>query len=288
MDTGGAFPSAALIGAERRGRPGSTAALLAAGPLAFVALVAGCVTAVDGTPDSPVRPERDSAPAAPPPGLAHLPDPEVRTDPLSRYGNRAYEVFGQRYEVLESAVGYDESGVASWYGQKFHGHPTSSGEIYNMYRLTAAHKTLPIPSYARVTNRDNGKTTIVRINDRGPFRDSRIIDLSYASAVKLGFADSGTARVRVESLLPGDVATSGGRKPSFYVHAGPFAQRENADAVRSELASVAAGDATVVRLDEAFAVRIGPLASRWDAERLRALLVFREQAGSEELEYIEE
>ena len=111
--------------------------------------------------------------------------------------------------MLESAVGYDEVGVASWYGEKFHGQPTSSGQIYNMFKLTAAHKTLPIPSYARVTNRENGKTTIVRINDRGPFRNSRLIDLSYASAVKLGFADVGTARVRVETLLPGDVDPPG-------------------------------------------------------------------------------
>ena len=222
--------------------------------------------------------ERDAAPAAPPPGLAQLPNPEVRADPKSRYGNSAYEVFGKRYEVLESAVGYDRQGLASWYGRKFHGQTTSSGEIYDMFQLTAAHRSLPIPSYARVTNRDNGKATIVRINDRGPFHASRIIDLSYASAVKLGFEDTGTARVRVESLLPGDGVSPRDKARRFFVHAGPFGDFGGADAARGELASVAAADATVVRLDNAFAVRIGPLSTRWDAERLRSLLVFREQA----------
>ena len=231
---------------------------------------------------------RDSAPVSPPPGLALLPDPEVRADPQSRYGNNPYEVFGQRYEVLESAVGYDQEGLASWYGQKFHGHTTSSGEIYDMYKLTAAHRRLPIPSYARVTNRQNGKATIVRINDRGPFHPSRIIDLSYASAVKLGFENVGTARVHVESLLPGDLRSPVGEASRFYVHAGPFANRDRADAARVELGSVSAGEATVVLVDDAFAVRIGPLSTRWDAERLRALLIFREQAASaDNLGYIE-
>lgn len=249
-------------------------------------LVTSCATPVDsGRQGSPPtvesRPIRDSAPASPPPGLAHLPDPEVRTDPRSRYGNSPYEVFGKRYEVLESAVGYDQVGLASWYGEKFHGRTTSSGEIYNMYTLTAAHKTLPIPSYARVTNRENGLATVVRINDRGPFHPSRIIDLSYASAVKLGFADVGTASVRVESLLPGDVAPPEGLGKRYFVHAGPFQNRDRADAARVDLAMVGADQATIVRVEDAFAVRIGPLSTRWDAERLQALLLFREQARSE-------
>lgn len=248
-------------------------------------LVTGCATPVDsGREGSPAagqsRPTRDSAPASPPAGLAHLPDPEVRADPKSRYGNSPYQVFGKHYEVLESAVGYDQVGLASWYGEGFHGRTTSSGEIYNMYTLTAAHKTLPIPSYARVTNRENGLATIVRINDRGPFHASRIIDLSYASAVKLGFADVGTASVRVESLLPGDVEP-GGLERRYFVHAGPFQNRDRADAARMDLAMVGADQATIVRVEDAFAVRIGPLPTRWDAERLRALLLFREQATVE-------
>lgn len=249
-------------------------------------LVASCATPIDSGPEGPAspvesRPIRDSAPASPPPGLAHLPDPEVRKDPRSRYGNSPYEVLGKRYEVLESAIGYDQVGLASWYGEKFHGRTTSSGEIYNMYTLTAAHKTLPIPSYARVTNRENGLATIVRINDRGPFHPSRIIDLSYASAVKLGFADVGTASVRVESLLPGDV-DPGGLETRYFVLAGPFQNRDRADAARMDLAMVGADQATIVRVEDAFSVRIGPLPTRWDAERLQALLLFREQAMSEE------
>lgn len=242
-------------------------------------LLTGCATLMDSGPESSSstvepRPIRDSAPTSPPAGLAHLPDPEVRADPKSRYGNTPYEVFGKRYEVLESATGYDQTGLASWYGEKFHGRTTSSGEIYNMFTLTAAHKTLPIPSYARVTNRENGLTTIVRINDRGPFHPSRIIDLSYASAVKLGFADVGTASVRVESLLPGDVDPPGGPGTRYFVHAGPFQDRGRAHAARMELAMVDVDQATIVRVEDAFAVRIGPLSTRRDAERLQALLVF--------------
>ncbi len=142
------------------------------------------------------------------PELAGLPDPVPRTEPRSRYGNPpTYVVFGKTYRVMESATGYTASGIASWYGAKFHGRPTSSGERYDMYQLTAAHRNLPIPVYARVTNLDNNRSTIVRINDRGPFHDDRLIDLSYAAAVKLGFADRGTARVRVD-VLPGEAARS--------------------------------------------------------------------------------
>ena len=242
-------------------------------------LLNGCATATtdpgrerSSTVSPPIR---DSAPASPPPGLADLPDPEVRADPRSRYGNSPYEIFGKSYEVLESAIGYDEVGFASWYGVKFHGQPTSSGQIYDMYKLTAAHKTLPIPSYARVTNRDNGRTTVVRINDRGPFRNSRLIDLSYASAVKLGFADIGTAPVRVETLLPGDVDSPGKGKSQYFVHAGPFENRDRANEARRELAALGGDQATIVPVeDSTFAVRIGPLATRWAAERLQALLVF--------------
>ena len=232
---------------------------------------------------------RDSGPEAPPPGLAELPDPEVRADPKSRYGNSAYEVFGRRYEVLETAVGYDAVGLASWYGRKFHGHTTSSGEIYDMYKLTAAHRTLPIPSYARVTNRRNGRATIVRINDRGPFHPKRIIDLSYASAVKLGFDETGTAGVRVESLLAGDLEPPESAAAWFYVHAGPFEDFGDAETARAELAVAGTGQAKIVRIDGAFAVRIGPLSTRWDAERLKALLVFREQAAvaDDDLGYVD-
>lgn len=123
--------------------------------------------------------------------------------PLSRYGNpKSYEVFGVDYYLLASNQSYTKRGVASWYGDKFHGKRTSSGEPYNMYAMTAAHKTLPIPVYAQVTNLENGRKVIVKINDRGPFVKNRLIDLSYAAAIKLGVVAKGTARVEVTTIIP--------------------------------------------------------------------------------------
>ena len=145
------------------------------------------------------------------PDVDRIPEPTVRAEPKSRYGNRSYSVLGQRYQVLDSAEGYDEVGTASFYGNKFHGRRTSNLEVYDMYAFTAAHKTLPLPSYARVTNLDNGRSVVVRINDRGPFHPGRIIDLSYAAAVKLGYRDKGTARVEVKGLAgPEDDASEPG------------------------------------------------------------------------------
>jgi len=151
--------------------------------------------------------EPDSVPADIP-DVDRIPDAIVRSEAPSRYGNRSYSVLGKRYQVLESAEGYDEVGMASFYGNKFHGRRTSNLEVYDMYAMTAAHKTLPLPSYARVTNLDNGRSVVVRVNDRGPFHAGRIIDLSYAAAVKLGYRDRGTARVEVQGLAgPADDAS---------------------------------------------------------------------------------
>ena len=126
-----------------------------------------------------------------------------KNEPKSKYGNpESYVVFGKRYYVLPSVQGYVEEGIASWYGPKFHGKRTSSGETYDMYKVTAAHKTLPIPCYARVTNKKNGRSIIVRINDRGPFHDNRIIDLSYTAAVQLGIVSRGTGYVEVRAIDP--------------------------------------------------------------------------------------
>jgi len=138
------------------------------------------------------------------PDVDSIPEPEVRDEPRSRAGNKSYSVLGKRYQVLDSAHGYAEEGLASYYGNKFHGRRTSSQEVYDMYAFTAAHKTLPLPSFARVTNLDNGRSIVVRVNDRGPFHAGRVIDLSYAAAVKLGYRDRGTARVRVEALTEAD------------------------------------------------------------------------------------
>ncbi|MEX0976227.1 MAG: septal ring lytic transglycosylase RlpA family protein [Woeseia sp.] len=158
-----------------------------AGTLLLVLLSACASGPVDGPPRS--------APDALPP------DAVPRQEPRSRYGNGpVYEVFGHRYVVMDSSLGYRERGVASWYGQKFHGRPTSSQEPYDMHAMTAAHKTLPLPTYVRVRNLRNGKSVVVRVNDRGPFVDNRIIDLSYAAAQHLDMVQDGTSLVEVTAL----------------------------------------------------------------------------------------
>jgi rare lipoprotein A len=140
-----------------------------------------------------------------------VPRREVRTIA----GNKSpYTVNGRTYRVLPDEAGYSVTGIASWYGRKFHGHLTSNGEVYDMFQLSAAHTTLPIPSYVRVTNLDNGKNIIARVNDRGPFHSERVLDLSYAGAVMLGYAGKGTARVKVEALLPDDVSLSTPSQPA--------------------------------------------------------------------------
>lgn len=149
--------------------------------------------------------------------LSGVPDAVPKAQPLSDLGNHSpYVVLGKRYRVLPSATGYQATGIASWYGSKFHGRPTSSGQPYDMYRMTAAHRSLPIPSYVEVKNLDNGRRVVVEINDRGPFRDGRIIDLSYAAAVRLGFVHEGVTRVRLEALDPSagsQVGTRGTGEP---------------------------------------------------------------------------
>ncbi len=151
---------------------------------------------------------QDSAPDGLP-DVDLIPEPEVKDEPRSLYGNRSpYAVLGKSYSIVDDPSHYDEVGLASFYGNKFHGRRTSNLEVYDMYAFSAASKTLPLPSYARVTNLANGKSVIVRINDRGPFHEGRIIDLSYAAAVKLGVTRAGTARVEVKGLRPGDEPSS--------------------------------------------------------------------------------
>src|SRR3954465_8232954 len=167
--------------------------------LAFVLLLAAC----SSTPRSGGYYKDDGPDANPPANLAGIADAVPRNEPLHKYANRPYEVFGKKYVPLASVQAFSQRGTASWYGKKFHGQKTSSGETYDMYKMTAAHPTLPIPSYVRVTNTKNGKSVVVRINDRGPFRFGRIIDLSYVAAYKLGYIQAGEAAVEVESIVPG-------------------------------------------------------------------------------------
>ena len=165
-------------------------------PIILLLLLAGCSTQPsDGRYDlaDDVAPESS-------PTLDHIEDAQPRYEPRSLAGNQDYSLRGQDYQILDGNSEFSEEGYASWYGQKFHGHKTSNGEIYDMYSMTAAHKTLPLPSYVRVTNTSNGKTAIVRVNDRGPFHQGRVIDLSMAAAAKLDIIKQGTAPVTIELI----------------------------------------------------------------------------------------
>lgn len=200
---------------------------------------------------------------------ADVADAVPRADPILAAGNRSpYTVNGETYEILDDARNYQEEGIASWYGTKFHGRKTSNGEIFDLYQATAAHKSLPIPSYALVTNLENGRQVTVRVNDRGPFHADRVIDLSYGAAVKLGYMKRGTARVRVELL---NIAGVDDRRDSTagvyrYVQLGAFGSEEAARQLRGELAgllgtpvfisSVQSGEGMLYR------VRVGPLADQ--------------------------
>jgi rare lipoprotein A len=189
-----------------------------------------------------VRPGEDGFPdaSAVPPDLHAVPDATPAVEPRSRYGNpKEYEVLGERYFVLNSATGYKESGRASWYGTKFNGQRTSSGETYDMFAMTAAHKTLPLPTYVRVTRKSNGSSVVVKVNDRGPFHTGRIIDLSYAAATKLDLLKDGSAEVEVEAIDPS--------APAAPAPATPFLELASTDdpiyavAVREDAAGLGIG-----------------------------------------------
>jgi len=198
---------------------------------------------------------KDFAPENPP-DVSNVADAVPVDIPYSRGGNRStYEVWGKRYYVLPSHIGYKAEGIASWYGLKFHGHKTSNGEIYDIYKMSAAHKSLPIPSFARVTNLDNGQSVVVRVNDRGPFHEDRLIDLSYSAAAKLDILQQGTGRVRVEAIDARTLAASidDSEKHSqtataeldqqksdvtgFFLQVGAFGKERSAQSVKSQLLS---------------------------------------------------
>ncbi len=175
--------------------------------LAAALALAGCATPPGPAPSQAPAPspDRDGPPAVVPPNLAQLPDAQPRVEPLRVGGpNKPYAVLGRRYEPMTRDEPLRETGLASWYGRKFHGRATASGEIYDMFAMTAAHKTMPLPSYARVRNPANGREIVVRINDRGPFADGRIIDLSYAAALRLGLLN-GVAPVEVQRLTHAEI-----------------------------------------------------------------------------------
>lgn len=219
-----------------------------------------------------------------------MPDAVAKLEPLNRFANRPYSVFGVDYVPATSLRPYRERGLASWYGRKFHNQKTSTGENYDMYAMTAAHPTLPLPSYARVTYLASGKSVIVRVNDRGPFHPGRIIDLSYAAAYRIGIAQRGSGEVEVESVLPGDAAAAaaplapvavsetiagapmpvGEEAGGYVVQLGAFASNANAQAFVAHLANQIATlgvEASVYQREGLYRVLVGPYPTRDDAKR---------------------
>jgi rare lipoprotein A len=214
--------------------------------------------------------------------VASVPDAVPKIEPRSRYGNpNSYMVHGKRYYTLNSSNGYRERGIASWYGTKFHGRRTSSGEPYDMYAMTAAHKTLPLPTYARVTNLENGHSIILRINDRGPFHSNRIIDLSYTAAWKLGILAKGTGKVEVVALDPRSPQpiTVAKKQPrpaagpvQLYLQTGSFSVRSNAEQMKWRMQRVSGGPVSIEPVQiggsVTYRVRVGPIDNVTRADRL--------------------
>ncbi len=209
--------------------------------------------------------------------VSSIPNALPKDEPRSRYGNpKSYVVFDKRYYVMESNKGFVEKGIASWYGTKFHGRRTSSGETYDMYAMTAAHKNLPLPTYVEVTNLKNGKSIIVKVNDRGPFHENRIIDLSYTAATKLDIVKNGTGLVEIRTVGPGETVYSDPAKGApvvntptvknddgFYIQVGSFGNLTNAEGLKQKLGPVGKDkigiSEVVVSGNTLYRVRIGPL-----------------------------
>lgn len=209
--------------------------------------------------------------------VSRIPNAVPKYEPRSKYGNpRTYTALGKRYYVLRSALGYDKRGIASWYGRKFHGQLTSSREPYNMLAMTAASPVLPIPSYVSVTNLENGRSVIVRVNDRGPFAPNRIIDLSYAAAKKLGYARKGTELVEVKAINPRNPnatpPTILTNNPHLYLQVGAFARYASAARLKKHLAPYTNKPIRISRGESRngtiYRVRIGPLIGVGESDAL--------------------
>lgn len=227
-----------------------------------------------------------------PPDVSQVPEPVPVDEPRSKYGNKSpYTVLGETYRVLPTAKGYSATGKASWYGKKFHGLRTSSGEKYDMYKMTAAHRSLPLPSYVRVTNLANDRSVVVKVNDRGPFHSERIMDLSYAAAARLDFIKTGTAKVRIEALDPAEyrAALEDAGKPApavkaapatppvvadtaarFFVQVGAFSEPGNAAGLQARVVELVHAPVTIASDGEPTPinrVQIGPFPTREDADK---------------------
>jgi rare lipoprotein A len=263
----------------------------------ILAAMMACSSAPEQTPESPNAGRYSISQDRAPTRIVDLASiPEVIPEPLNRTGagNRSpYTVLGKSYEVMPTEVGYNERGVASWYGEKFHGHKTSNGEVFDMFLASAAHKSLPIPSFLRVTNLDNNRSIVVRVNDRGPFHGDRVIDLSYAAAVKLGYADRGTARVQLESIVAtgtsGDRvvrdANSGGNETlrvsstdSRYLQVGAFSDLSAAQEVTSRVEEITSLPVFIWTVNTSsnkilHRVRVGPISDPGQIQRVSESVV---------------
>ncbi|MFQ5468768.1 MAG: septal ring lytic transglycosylase RlpA family protein [Gammaproteobacteria bacterium] len=247
------------------------------------------VIALSGCGNFEHRGKTDSAPPYPV-DVSKVPNAVPRVEPFSRYGNpKHYRVGRKNYYVLESNKGYRERGIASWYGTKFHGRRTSSGEPYDMFAMTAAHKTLPLPTYASVTNIRNGKSVIVKINDRGPFKHNRLIDLSYAAAAKLGITDTGTGLVEITAIdaekyrntlnrpiIKKKMHDSDSLDANIYLQVGAFSERNNAEKLLWRLRKKALKNSKIVATHTdnkpVYRVQIGPMKNAKHADQIAAKL----------------
>ncbi|MDN2481784.1 septal ring lytic transglycosylase RlpA family protein [Vibrio agarivorans] len=235
--------------------------------LCLLGLVTGLLFGCS-SPDGERYDLEDDVPPQTPISVDHIEGITPRYEPYSLGGNKDYTLRGQDYTIVKDAKGFTEKGKASWYGKKFHGHLTSNGEIYDMYSMTAAHKTLPLPSYVKVTNVDNGKQTIVRVNDRGPFHEGRIIDLSYAAAHKLGVVQSGVANVEIEVITVEKPQSSAGQKshPKYIIQVASSQHKDRSEALAKQLSKDLGVESFVQPANNVYRILLGPFADYDDTQ----------------------
>lgn len=259
--------------------------------LAVAALLSACAALKKEAPPEHGFYGGDGLPENIPVDPFSVPDAVPKAEPLSKTGNQRYEALGETYYPMKSATDFVERGAASWYGSKFQGKRTSSGEPYDMFAMTAAHPTLPLPSYVQVTNLDNGRQVVVKVNDRGPFLHDRVIDLSYVAAVRLGYADKGTGNVEIRAVFAdGETVAVSTAGPGFgaagdapvrnkfmgvYVQVGAFSVSGNARALRSRLLAEGFAPVEVTQSEPGgplYRVRVGPFESDAEADRNKVAL----------------
>lgn len=245
------------------------------------AQLAACAVTPKPGPDSLPRPAKpggyyldDGPEEKPPAGLQNVPDAQPKYEALHKYANKPYSVLGQTYIPLAEGEPYKARGRASWYGKKFHGLKTASGEIYDMYAMTAAHPVLPIPSYVRVTHLNNGKSVVVRVNDRGPFLNNRIIDLSYTAAYKLGLLQAGSGPVEVEKInvLGAEISAS---RSGTYLQLGAFRSQTSIDTLLANIKEAFPAYSALLRTlekDGIMRVQLGPFPTREVAREAAGLM----------------